>query len=160
MSHWTYVRGVIEVDTYARSDAEAMYFVQTVISHLPKITGSERDVMYHVNRCHGHNMCSSHDEFMQPSNLGDGELGGFYTQTRFLITIEGNLRDRLPAETIRETTKMLSRLASRLDISSCVVSVSDTERRFVFDSPGWLLYAADSDWTRDLVWSFTPEGEQ
>lgn len=28
MSRWTYVTGVIEVDTCARSDAEAMYLAQ------------------------------------------------------------------------------------------------------------------------------------
>lgn len=44
MSRWTYVTGVIEVDTCARSDAEAMYLAQTVVSHLPCITGSERDM--------------------------------------------------------------------------------------------------------------------
>lgn len=47
MSRWTYVTGVIEVDTCARSDAEAMYLAQTVVSHLPGITGSERDVEFH-----------------------------------------------------------------------------------------------------------------
>ena len=47
MSCWTYVTGVIEVDTCARSDAEAMYLAQTVVNHLPRITGSERS---HVSR--------------------------------------------------------------------------------------------------------------
>ena len=40
MSCWTYVTGVIEVDTCARSDAEAMYLAQTVVNHLPRITVS------------------------------------------------------------------------------------------------------------------------
>ena len=44
MSCWTYVTGVIEVDTCARSDAEAMYLAQTVVNHLPRITGSERKI--------------------------------------------------------------------------------------------------------------------
>ena len=33
MSRWTYVTGVVEVDTCARSDAEAMYLAQTVVNH-------------------------------------------------------------------------------------------------------------------------------
>lgn len=36
MSCWTYVTGVIEVDTCARSDAEAMYLAQTVVNHLAR----------------------------------------------------------------------------------------------------------------------------
>ena len=43
MSSWTYVTGVIEVDTFGRSDAEAMYMAQTVVNHLPRIT-VQRDV--------------------------------------------------------------------------------------------------------------------
>lgn len=48
MSRWTYVTGVIEVDTCARSDAEAMYLAQTVVSHLPGITSFDRtDIARH-----------------------------------------------------------------------------------------------------------------
>lgn len=46
MSMWTYVNGTIELDTFGRSDAESMYLAQTVINHLPRITGSEGDVNY------------------------------------------------------------------------------------------------------------------
>lgn len=40
MSVWSYVSDVIEVDTFADSDAEAMFLAQTVIDYLPKIDGS------------------------------------------------------------------------------------------------------------------------
>ena len=42
MSVWFNVNGVITVDTFARSDAEAMYLVQTVVNHLPKIHGCSK----------------------------------------------------------------------------------------------------------------------
>ena len=54
MSCWTYVTGVIEVDTCARSDAEAMYLAQTVVNHLPRITGSERSVEFHLSQPNGY----------------------------------------------------------------------------------------------------------
>lgn len=55
MSYWTYVTGVIEVDTCARSDAEAMYLAQTVVNHLPRITGSERNAEFHYVHYAGKN---------------------------------------------------------------------------------------------------------
>ena len=71
MSCWTYVTGVIEVDTCARSDAEAMYLAQTVVNHLPRITGSERSVEFHLSQPNGYCSSSNVDEFDQPSNLYD-----------------------------------------------------------------------------------------
>ena len=41
MSSWTYVSGLIEVDTFAQTSAEAIFKAQTVVNHLPRITGSE-----------------------------------------------------------------------------------------------------------------------
>lgn len=114
MSLWTYVSGVIEVDTCARSDAEAMYLAQTVVNHLPRITGSERDVEYYLSRPSGYCVSSNVDEFDQPSNLYHDRFSMFTTQDRILITIHGNLRDRMFKQTLREATKMLARLSSRL----------------------------------------------
>lgn len=41
MSSWTYVQGLIELDVPGRTQAEKNYILQTVIDHLPKVTGSE-----------------------------------------------------------------------------------------------------------------------
>ena len=115
ISWWTYVAGVIEVDTFARSDAEAIYLAQTVVNHLPRITGSERDVEFHLTKPSGYCSSSNVDEFNQESDLYNDEFCRmFVTQERILITIYGNLRDRMFKRTLRETTKMLARLSSRL----------------------------------------------
>jgi len=99
MSFWTYVNGVIEVDTFGRSDAEAMYLAQTVINHLPRITGSERNVEFHLSRPNGYDSSSSVDEFDQCSNLYDDPYYRmFSTQSRILIAIHGALRDRMFAQ--------------------------------------------------------------
>ena len=68
MSWWTYVRGIVEVDTFADSDPEAMFMAQTVVNHLPRITGSERDVGVYCVRPNGTNLSSNCDEFDVPSN--------------------------------------------------------------------------------------------
>lgn len=44
MSNWTYVQGLIELDVPGRTQAEKNYILQTVIDHLPKVTGSEKPI--------------------------------------------------------------------------------------------------------------------
>ena len=56
MSMWTYVRGLIELDVPGRTQAEKDYILQTVINHLPKVTGSEGNMDIHTVRAYGYNM--------------------------------------------------------------------------------------------------------
>lgn len=156
MSCWTYVTGVIDVDTFARSDAEAMYLAQTVANHLPRITGSEGDAKFYFSRPEGYCTSSNVDEFDKPSNLYDDRyFRMFTTQDRILITIQGNLRDRLFKQTLMETTKMLARLSSRLYVNDCLVRVqSDMGETFIFDSPKWIRHRETTDWCRNLLWKF------
>lgn len=69
MSNWTYVSGVVDVMPLGRSQAEKRYILDTVLAHLPKVTGSERDMNVYVIQKNGYNSSSSHDEFGQWSNL-------------------------------------------------------------------------------------------
>lgn len=73
MSCWTYIEGVIEVDTFGRSDAEAMYLAQTVVNHLPRITGSEGSAKFYFSRPDGYCSSSNVDEFDQPRAVQDVE---------------------------------------------------------------------------------------
>ena len=75
MSYWTYINGVIDVSPWGRSQAEKRYILDTVLSHLPKVTGSERDMNIYVIQKSGFNESSSHDEFEQYSNLGNDKWG-------------------------------------------------------------------------------------
>lgn len=154
MSWWTYVRGIVEVDTFADSDPEAMFMAQTVVNHLPRITGSERDVSVYCVRPNGANMSSNCDEFDIPSNLytPGSYFRSFETQTKILIVLSGNLRDRKLPETLRETSKFLSRLASRLPIDHCLISVSDMHHKsYIFNDPEYLHQADVSDWAFNLL---------
>lgn len=151
MSMWTYVRGMILADAYAGYTPAALYQAQLVVDHLPRITGSEGPVQFYVTSRRGHNMSMCCDEFGQCSNLGEGRRGDwFHSQSEVLITLCGNLRDRTFEQTLRETTKALARLASRLDVETCLVSVeSDYDQRFLFNNPEWLRWMPRSDWLTD-----------
>lgn len=159
MSQWTYVNGVIKVDTFSRSSAETLYLVQTVVNHLPAISGSEGDVQYYITIENGYNTSSNVDEFNNFSNLGNGWTGRrlFEYQSCALITMSGALRDRTFEETLRETTKALARLSSRLFVDECIVLVRSYWNSFVFDNPKWMKDMDVSDWCRDLLWCFEKE---
>lgn len=151
MSMWTYVRGMILADTYALYTPAALYRAQSVIDHLPRITGSEGSAEFYVTGRRGYNIVSYCDELFQQSNLGGGRFGDrFESQSEVLITICGNLRDRTFHQTLHETTKALSRLASRLDVETCLVSVQgDCGSRFLFEDPEWIRMMPRSDWMVD-----------
>lgn len=62
--------------------------MQTVVDHLPKVTGSEGDMDIYIVRAYGHNMWSNRDEFHNLSR-------GFKTQSRYFLVLDGHLRDRM-----------------------------------------------------------------
>ena len=70
MSNWTHIRGMITVSPFGRTQAEKRYILDTVLEHLPRVTGSEGDMEVHVIQRSGHDMSCSHDEFgMRTNNL-------------------------------------------------------------------------------------------
>ena len=72
MSLWTYIRGAITVSPMGRSQAEKRYILDTVLAHLPKITGSDRNMDVYVIQKNWYDEYDSCDEFGQYSNLGNG----------------------------------------------------------------------------------------
>lgn len=48
MSMWTYIRGIIEVCPFGRTQAEDEYILKTVLSHLPKVTGNKNDMCFDI----------------------------------------------------------------------------------------------------------------
>lgn len=147
MSKWVQVVGTIVVDTFAESSAEAMFIAQTVVNHLPKITGSERDVEYYLNLIKDYNSSSNCDEFGKFSNLYNcQDFHCFKSQTWVLITLQGSLRDREIQETLKETTKMLNRLSTRLWVRDCIISLHGYDKGYVFDNPDWIKNNESSYW--------------
>ena len=127
MSRWVYVTGIVRADTFANTDAEAMFIGQTTIDHLPRICGSERDANLHVHLEDGYNAWSTHDEFGQLSNLyTDRVHHGFESQPNILVTISGRLRDTTFDEAFRQTVATLCRMAKYIYVDECVVMVQES----------------------------------
>lgn len=146
MSIWTHINGVIEAETFASTNAQALYIVQSVVDHLPKITGSEGNADYFVNLENGYTT----------STYAGGRCIS-KTQSHVLITIHGDLRDRAFEGTLRETTKALARLSKRLFVLSCVVCVESgySDQNFIFNNKSWLIMQKDSDWVDKHLFRYT-----
>lgn len=116
MSSWTYITGMITVCPMGRTQPEKRYILDTVLEHMPRVSGSEEDMHVHVIQKHGHNSSCSHNEFGERILWKDNE-----TQTDYFVIIEGALRDRHFDETLRELNKWLNRLAKRAGIEELLV---------------------------------------
>ena len=130
MSYWTYVRGVIQVDGVGRTQPEIEYILKTVLDHLPLVTGSERNMHVYLNREVGYNESHSHNEFGEFLHYESFGLDVAYDderkdrmQTKYLITIEGDFRDRYYEQTYKEFMHWLTVLAKRTLIDTCLVSL-------------------------------------
>lgn len=156
MSCWTYVLGTIKVNPMGRTEAESEYILQTVLSHLPEVSGSEGPMETYINKLYGHSSSGNHDEFFNHSNLGDGIHGNmFHTQEHFLVTLNGALRDREFNETVKEFAKWLTRFSKRCLIEECLVRVVgyDKDKIFTNDEDSLSnLYEWDNNWTDYLRW--------
>lgn len=125
MSSWTYITGVITVFPMGRTQPEKRYILDTILEHMPRVSGSEEDMHVHVVQKAGHDSSCSHNEFGEPvwksRSWADRRTE---TQSKYLVIIEGALRDRYFEETLRELNKWLNRLAKRAGIEEILVKLS------------------------------------
>lgn len=122
MSFWTHITGTIRVIPFGRTQPEKRYILDTVLAHLPLVTGSEENMNVYVTQAHGYNLSSGCDEFDHWSNLGDDDQG-FRTQDTYLITVDAALRDRMFETTLREFNNWLCRLAKRVLVDNVLVEI-------------------------------------
>lgn len=169
MSWWTHVKGVVEVDVPGRTQAEIRYVLESVLDHLPRVTGSEGDMNVYIAQEAGHNCSSSCDEFgLRTNNLKDlhgfksAKCGWLETQGMYMLTVEGDLRDREFEETKREFSKWLCRLAKRLNVYSVVVKIWSYDQTMVIskaqpydDMFEW--HDGDKRWVDYLFWERDPQ---
>lgn len=118
MSMWTHIVASIDVDTFKEINDPKSY-VEELLKNAPKITGSEEDAEVFVNVLGGHNIFTSADcancEYY--GGRCEDDEGGFYCsapedksfrcptgeyQSRVVITVIGDLRDRLIGQTQKE----------------------------------------------------------
>lgn len=136
MSYWTYVIGAIEVDAWGDTNIEKEYNLKTVLSHLPIVTGSERDMKVFINMGSVRSSCN----FDERGNSRTEQLKRNRNECNsYIITLQGSLRDSYFDETLRELTKFLTRLGKYVftrDIS--VIVHSDMGESYIFNDPNLL----------------------
>lgn len=153
MSSWTYVRGLIELDVPGRTQAEKNYILQTVIDHLPKVTGSEKSMNIYTIQTAGHDSWQNFDEFYN-------RVEDFRTQSRYFLVLDGNLRDRYYKDTFKELNKFLNRLGKRLMVDSVYVRLYNYERSHIFTNKNdcyGKMFENDDPWYNYLMWKFEDE---
>lgn len=155
MSSWTYISGVIEVASWGRSQAEMRYILETVLSHLPKVTGTETDMDTYVIQKHGTNTARPYDEFCQFSNLSNNRRGCFELQSSYLVVVRGDFRDRALVETKREFLRWLCRLAKRIPVEEISIDIRDDrcEHFTINDYDPWLqMCEYEPRWCEYMMW--------
>ena len=168
MSWWTYINGIIKVEPLGRTQPEKRYILETVLSHLPKVTGSERDMSVYINQLDGHNFSSNADEFGQFSNLGNapywrGGRASFETQDTYLITVNASLRDREFDRTLKEFQNWLCRLSKRVTVEDVLVKIEDRCKDIIiqntnetytnmFEDCSWINNTGEPNWSEYLMW--------
>ena len=172
MSFWTYVNGSIIVEPSGRTQPEKRYILDTVLNHLPLVTGSEGDMEIYVNQMDGYNESSSCDEYGERTNnltdiYGNKTFHGGWLEIQrcYIITLHGSLRDRMFNETYREFIKWLCRLSKRIQVNSVLVRISGYDKSVVineqygskyhdmFEWPSWCEESGgEPAWWEHLMW--------
>ncbi len=162
MSFWTYIHGTIVIDAIGRTQPEKEYILKTVLDHLPRVTGSEGDMNVYIIQTNGHNMSSTCDEFgEQTNNLIDSygnksfEKGWKRTQGRYILVVDGSLRDRMFHQTFREFSNWLCRLAKRTSIKDVMVNLTGFDKTYLFTNENDVY----SDMHEDPSWYTESDGE-
>lgn len=153
MSSWTHVQGLIELDVPGRTQAEKNYILQTVIDHLPKVTGSEKPMNVYTIQTAGYDSWQNFDEFYN-------RVEDFKTQSRYFLVLDGNLRDRYYEDTFKELNKFLNRLGKRLMVDSVCVRLYNYERSHIFTNKNdcyGKMFENDNPWYNYLMWEFEDE---
>jgi len=178
MSYWTYVNGTITVHPMGRTQPEKRYILDTVLNHLPRVTGSEGDMNVYVIQKAGHNSSSSCDEFGEiTNNLLDyygykSRNGWLQTQDEYILVVNGALRDREFNETFREFMKWTVRLGKRVGIEDILVEIKGYDKSTIikntnvknkrysykdvfselFESPSWCNDTDEINWCEYMMY--------
>lgn len=158
MSLWTYVSGIVEVEPWGCTQSEKRYILETTLAHLPKVTGSEKNMNIHIVQRVGYSGSANFNEFLE---FIPGE--DFETQDRYYLVLEGRLRDRAYEQTLHELTKFLNRLAKRVQVSDILVKLKgrlDGNQIVISDPTPYVdMFECDSPWCEYLFWERDKSGD-
>lgn len=162
MSWWTYVNGLIMVEPAGCTQPEKRYVLETVLAHLPKVTGSEEDMKIHIVQKEGYSGSANFNEFFETVYRED-----FKTQDCYYLILEGQFRDRMYEQTFRELNKFLNRLAKRVYVNDILIRLTGWDKEIVISNsdPYQDMYehSADSNkdepaWWEYLLWDRDQSG--
>lgn len=120
MSWWTHINGLILVQPAGRTQPEKRYVLETVLDHLPKVSGSERNMKIHIVQKAGYSGSANFNEFFETVRQGDF----IEIQDSYYLILEGEFRDRMYEQTFRELNKFLNRLAKRVYIDDILIKLT------------------------------------
>lgn len=171
MSCWTYINGTVTVSPIGRTQAEKRYVLDTVLNHLPLVTGSERDMNIYVIQKNGYNSSCSCDEFGQVTdNLIDRygsknrKRGWLRIQDEYILVVNGSLRDRMFCQALKEFQNWMCRLAKRVSVENVLVEIKDYEKSVIirnqndvfgsmFEYPTWCKTdSGEPNWCEFMIW--------
>lgn len=163
MSHWTHIDGTIKVCPSGKTQAEKRYVLETVLAHLPQVTGSDGNMHVHIIQEHGYDCSSNVNEFDEPMTYKGFGTDWLRTQSKYILALEADLRDREFDQTFREFNKWITRLAKRLRISKVLVRIDDKSHEYIFSNskayadlvepPSWFEESGgEPAWTEYLQW--------
>lgn len=182
MSYWTYINGTITVSPMGRTQAEKRYILDTVLNHLPNVTGSECDMHIEVIEEKGFSSSSSHDEYGQMTdNLIDrygqrNRNGWLEVNDNYIIVVYGSFRDRMFDQTYKEFQNWLCRLSKRVQTMNVLVNIKGWKKSAtinesgynnpyyrMFEYPSWCSDIKDNklniesiNWCEHLMWHRAP----
>lgn len=160
MSAWTHIRGQIEVEPEGRTQHEMTYILNTVLDHLPSVTGSESDMHVSCSIYPGINWVKSHNEFLEPLRYRSYSARKKLekSQTYYILTLCGDLRDREFDETLKEFNKWICRLAKRINVTDLLVRVEGGGKSIIIDNykPYMDMYEWELSWADYLMWEYAP----
>lgn len=163
MSVWTSIRGTVEVNPLGRTQAEKRYILETVLAHLPVITGSEADMQVYVVQPNGFDHSSNVDEFgFRTNNLvnhygnKDRIYGSHRIQGRYTLILDADLRDREFHYIYRELQKWLCRLAKRIYISHVLLEIESFNKEIIIKNTEDCyskMFEFEDGWYEYLLWN-------
>lgn len=124
MSLWIHVVGAVYVSMYTQSNEQTLNHARHMVSHAPKVTGSERDMQVYISLLNGYNR----------HIFNDGEDVNW--QTGVIISLVGDLRDR----TIEKTNQELKAFLDYIKDNQCFmrglsVMVEDGLTTYTYTNP-------------------------
>lgn len=163
MSYWTFIKGVIEVEPVGYTTAHKRYVLDTVLEHLPLVTGSERNMNIHIIPKKGREGYCSCDEFGYNTNNLKSNNGWLKVQETFIIIVYATLRDREFEQTKKEFMNWLCRLSKRVALTDILVSINAYQRELIINNsePFFSMYEdfsffvdgnGEPNWTEFMLW--------